>query len=295
MLHTVFWKIEIVDKMCCFSLPLILSKCRVSCETANRGAHRRTVLITPSIKRKVLQMSETPFQTFIDLISFDQKMLANEKAIAVLKKEIVDLHYKEKQVASGLEHAKSNTINARKAVDKLELEMKTLDAHEREKKQRLENSTDYKQYQSLKSEIDQLKRKQTENEEILIGAWNQLEATQRELESIKQIHAQSTQELEQLLHKKEQEIKDIEQDLVIKKAERVEKEKLVPAEWIEKYVMMRARVSDPVVPVINGNCSACVYGVTEEDLISLRRKKLLQCKGCFRLLYAQEFEKEIAK
>ncbi len=240
-------------------------------------------------------MSETPFQTFIDLITFDQKILANEKNITLLKKEIADLHYKEKQVTSQLEQTKFNATNARKEVDRLELEMKTLDSSEREKKQRLENYTDYKQYQSLKSEIDQLKRKQAENEEILVGAWNQLEATQKAYESLKLIHAQSMQELEQSIQKKEQEIKEIEQDLKEKNSERVEKEKLVPSEWIAKYVMMRSRVADPVVPVLNGNCSACVYGVTEDDLISLRRKKLLQCKGCFRLLYSQEFEKEITK
>lgn len=240
-------------------------------------------------------MSETPFQTFIDLISFDQKIITNERSIVALKNEIADLQFKEKQITAKLEQAKLTAIKARKEVDKLELEMKTLDNTEREKKQRIENATDYKQYQSLKSEIDHLKSKQAEYEEILIGAWNQHEATQKEYEATKQLHDQSIQELKQSITTKEQSIKNLEQELHLQRSERIEKEKLVPAEWIEKYVMMRTRVSDPVVPVINGNCSACVYGVTEDDLISLRRKKLLQCKSCFRLLYSQEFEKEVTK
>ena len=53
--------------------------------------------------------------------------------------------------------------------------------------------------------------------------------------------------------------------------------------------MMRERVSDPVVPILQGGCSACFYKTPEQDLILLKRNKLLQCKNCYRFLF---FEKE---
>ncbi len=67
--------------------------------------------------------------------------------------------------------------------------------------------------------------------------------------------------------------------------ERAALEKNVPAEWLEKYASMRSRVPDPVVPVINGHCSACVYKVSDQDMLMLSRNKLLQCKDCYRFLY----------
>ncbi len=66
------------------------------------------------------------------------------------------------------------------------------------------------------------------------------------------------------------------------------KETGVPNEWLEKYSHMRLRVIDPVVPVMFGGWSACSYAVTEQELVRLKRKALIQCKGCFRLLYMQE-------
>lgn len=75
--------------------------------------------------------------------------------------------------------------------------------------------------------------------------------------------------------------------------DRQSKEQAVPAEWLEKYATMRARVTDPVVPVINGDCSACFYQVSTQDMQQLRHRKLLQCKDCFRLLYLPEVQGNI--
>lgn len=233
-------------------------------------------------------MSETPFQTFIELINFDQAILAAENAVKKLKLEIVAFEKQASQLQTKLEQAKSAAHDARKEVDKLELEMKAFDAAEREKKNRLENSTDYKNYQALKNEIETLKRKQHEYEDVVLNAWNVLEAAQKEFERVKQEHAVGSKELHEAIAKKQEEIAKLEADLVQRKHERIEKEKPVPQEWLEKYALMRARVSDPVVPVLQGACSACVYSVTEQDLLSLRHRKLLQCKGCFRLLYSPE-------
>lgn len=64
-------------------------------------------------------------------------------------------------------------------------------------------------------------------------------------------------------------------------------EKGVPEEWLERYAMMRSRVSDPVVPVKDGLCSACFHQILAQDMILLRRNKLLQCKECYRFLYLE--------
>ena len=60
----------------------------------------------------------------------------------------------------------------------------------------------------------------------------------------------------------------------------------------EKYAVMRAKVTDPVVPVIDGSCSACFYKISPQDMQLLARRKLVQCKDCFRLLYLVEAQKQ---
>ena len=62
----------------------------------------------------------------------------------------------------------------------------------------------------------------------------------------------------------------------------------VPEEWLEKYEVMKGRVPDPAVPIMNGTCSACFYTLSPEDSLSLGRKALLQCKSCFRFIYKLE-------
>lgn len=70
--------------------------------------------------------------------------------------------------------------------------------------------------------------------------------------------------------------------------QRRQKEGLVPAEWLEKYEMMRSRVADPVVQVTQDSCGACYQLLTSQDLVRAKRGALIQCRKCFRLLYLPE-------
>ena len=59
----------------------------------------------------------------------------------------------------------------------------------------------------------------------------------------------------------------------------------VPQEWLDKYNRMRNTVSNPVVPVVSGTCGGCSYLLTTQTLLSLGQNKMIQCSGCYRLLY----------
>jgi predicted nucleic acid-binding Zn-ribbon protein len=56
-------------------------------------------------------------------------------------------------------------------------------------------------------------------------------------------------------------------------------------------MMMRTRTADPVVPVLDGSCSACFHYLTEQDLLLIKKNKLMQCKGCYRFLYSEALAK----
>lgn len=236
-------------------------------------------------------MSETPFHTFIELIKVDQAIVDLGNSIEAINQQIIELKTKLDEQMLVVTTAKSNVSEAQKSVDQLELELKTFDQQEKQKKDRLENSTDYKQYQSLKNEIDALKLKQHQYEEILMTAWNKLEAAQKEYEKAQAAYPSHTEIIISDIQAKETHIDSLKKSLEQCAQERPAKEKVVPAEWLEKYSVMRSRVSDPVVPVENNSCSACYYTINQQDLMMLARRKLLQCKSCYRLLYSPELEK----
>jgi predicted nucleic acid-binding Zn-ribbon protein len=77
----------------------------------------------------------------------------------------------------------------------------------------------------------------------------------------------------------------MQEEIKVQEKDRKRIESIVPQGWLEKYAIMRTKVTDPVVPVINNSCSACFYDVIGQDLQELRKKKLLQCKECYRFLY----------
>jgi predicted nucleic acid-binding Zn-ribbon protein len=230
-------------------------------------------------------MSEMPLQLFVNLIEFDQSLLKLESQISSLNKEIQVNNQKKVSLHNQLEALKTKVVNQRKIVDSQELEMKHIDEKISKKKEQIDNVNGHREYLSLKAEIDTMKKNQHDLEDALITAWNDLESLQKEFDAqSKKIDEQLNLLHQEELQKKAQS-KELENELNILAQQRADKEKVIPAEWIEKYTVMRSRIADPVVPVVDKTCSGCAFVVSEQDMLQLRHRKLVQCKNCYRLLY----------
>jgi predicted nucleic acid-binding Zn-ribbon protein len=233
-------------------------------------------------------MNDTPFSAFINLISFDQEIRALNAITTKLKKESDLLLTQKQELSTRLHQFKQHLYELRKTVEEQECYLKELDAQERTKKEQMDLLRDNRQYQLFKKEIDRLKQEQHEKENYLMMAWNKFDIAQKEFEEHQTSHTKKLEELTENLSSIQHQIEQNSAQLELKKQERPFKEIGIPNEWLEKYTLMRLRVDDPVVPTTFGGCSACSYAVTEQELIRLKRKALIQCKGCFRLLYMQE-------
>lgn len=233
-------------------------------------------------------MTQTPFEKFIALVEVDQKINSLNNQIATHRKKIADLGQESQAHLLAHEKIKEKYEQTRKEVDAKELEMKILDQQESEKKIKLDQVANHREYQSIKSEIDLLKKSQHDLEESLISIWNQLENTKKELDASAIAHQQQDVQIKQQIEQNETQINQITDQIDELLKVRVELDQNMPLEWLEKYSIMRARVSDPVVPVLDGSCSACFYKVSAQDMQDLKRRKLVQCKDCYRLLYLQE-------
>lgn len=230
-------------------------------------------------------MSEHPLQSFIELVSFDQATYALEDSIQQLEKEIELFEKTSEDLSSGSTLLAHRMKDARKEVDQIELNMKVLDQQEVEEKKRLESVANQKEYQSIMREIDTLKRQQHDYESTLLIAWNKLEAFKKEYEVRHTQDENKTAELKLALEHKQESVSKMHDELDARLRQRDEIKAGIPAQWLEKYVLMRSRVADPVVQVVNGSCMGCFYNLPPQELLDLKRKQMTQCKGCFRFLY----------
>lgn len=233
-------------------------------------------------------MNEHPFRALLDLVNFDQALLSFTNKKDFLEKEIDILQNQASENDRVLDQLKQHVFELQKNVDMQELELKVLDDQERSKKMQLDAVHSHKEYVSIKSEIEGLQRAQTTREQELLFMWNKLEHAQKDLLIQLKEHAKKAQEIEAKIAEYQKQIDEIKQHIDQQKEQRIVKEKGVLEEWLEKYAMMRLRVPNPVVPSANGSCSACFYTITGPELARLHKGAVLQCKGCFRLLYQPE-------
>jgi predicted nucleic acid-binding Zn-ribbon protein len=233
-----------------------------------------------------------PLQSFIDLVTFDQELVALENEVKKLEHEGADATSKIFQIEQTVEQAKKRLAQARKQVDEKELEMKELEAQRVAGKERLDLVQNAKEYQAIKAEVEKLKQMQSSLDESLLSAWNSFELLQKEVDALIKDSEKKLTDTWELQEKKKAKIQELTATMQERTVMRKEKEKGVSADWLERYAMMRSRVTDPVVSVLNHSCSACFWSISQQDMLTLKRGTLLQCKGCYRFLYVPQEEPE---
>ena len=230
-------------------------------------------------------MNDNPFYAFIRLVELDQKYNNSVIQYEALLAEIKTMQSHSQEQKKIVDDLRVQSQNLRKQVDRQELEIKALREQETIKKIKLDQLSNPREFLSLQHELEVLSKKLSALEELLFEVWQQQQEVEKSytVQSSEYAAALPTVEahLEQLSVKKN----NLQALLEQLKHERGALEPRVVADLRDKYEYMRAKVSDPVVPVIDGKCGACFSPVSYNDMQGLRRHKLLACKDCYRLLY----------
>jgi len=230
-------------------------------------------------------MSGKPLQRLVDLVEFDREVVALEQSLSTIEAEVA--RHKEASIAdrAAIKDAKRRVIEATKHVDQCELVLEEIDESLKEKKQRFDKAANMTEYRALKTEIDLLMEEQQQIENEVAASWTDLENAQRDGEQLEDKLLKEIEEHDIQVQAQEDALKNLHECIVGKSLLRAELEKHVPEEWRDRYAMMRKTVADPVVPAINGSCSACFYLLPNQDLTRLRRGAVLTCNSCYRLLF----------
>jgi predicted nucleic acid-binding Zn-ribbon protein len=230
-------------------------------------------------------MVDNPFTAFIDLVTYDASVRALRKNREQAELDLQNLNSLDKNLEQERIKAKERLISLRRDVDVLERELHELDEGLSEKQRRLSLVNTPKEYFSLQQEIEALEKTKQEADDTLLALWNTLEQEQHRYQLLEKKVIGQRQQLEHSIKEQEKRIAFLDEEITSKLHKRAGKEKMVPAEWLEKYNTMLKRVENPVVAVENASCSACFYPISSQDLAALKRHKLLECKGCYRMLY----------
>ncbi len=229
-----------------------------------------------------------PFQALLDLAQFDQDIHHITAQIDEQKSEIEQLQTQLNEAQHALEESKKKVRDFKKLVDEQELIMKEVGVSQKDKKRRLDTASNYKEMTALQDELATLNRQEEDSEQQLLDLWNKLENAQKEVTHVQEVFDAKNKEIDAAIAKHQDEIKKLLNEIEAKKLERAPLEAKVPEEWREKYSAMRAKISNPIVPVVNNMCSACYYTVTSQEQTRLRHRALLQCQSCYRLIYSPE-------
>ena len=233
-------------------------------------------------------MSTHPFHSFIDLVTLDQRIWQIEQDVAGKQQVLDAFDEKMAQERVRVDGAKERVHALRKDVDEHELMMKDMDEKLQHNKKRLDDISNYKEYESVKKEIETLGVQQHEEEEELLQLWNTFETAEKKLVEQERSCAQAIEQIAAQKQELQTSLVTLQNERATAAKERPEKEQGVPEEWLEKYRAMRARTTNPVVPVDQGSCSGCSYLLSVSDMQRLHKGALLQCKGCYRFLYITE-------
>lgn len=231
-----------------------------------------------------------PLQSFINLVTFDQSILSLKESIHHTEQEIKKLHENAQRLEEQAQEQRRLIAQSRKNVDLQERAVKELSAQEQAKKELLDQVKNNKEYQAVMRDLEKIQEQQVEVENALLTAWNALEHIQQDMNKKRDSYEQQKAEVQSSIDLKTAELVQLKEQLTSRATARSALLEGIPAEWLQKYAVMQARVGNPVVPALRGSCSACHVAIPAQDTAKLRHKALIQCRSCYRFLYAEDHE-----
>lgn len=232
-------------------------------------------------------MDSGAFNRFIRLVELDGLLSQFTRELEVLVQKQQFLFIELEQVQRSLLAAQQVLTKVHKEMHTLELELRTIEMHEKEKKARLSNAVTPKEFFSLEHEIEALQKKRMTYEDPYLKLLSQVEDAQQKAQQLQNELPGKTQELEKQVQHLEEQRKYLIARLDAARKEKASLAHEIPEEVLRDYNSMLEKVPNPVVPIIKESCSACFYTVSQQRLHESRHHKLIKCQDCFRLLYAQ--------
>jgi predicted nucleic acid-binding Zn-ribbon protein len=241
-------------------------------------------------KPKIIEgktMSHQSLKKFIDLITFDQQLISLQKKSQDIQKSILQHQAQIQQEEDKKLKSELKEQELQKQLGQQEAFLQELQDKEQHLLKNIEKVSGSREYDAGIKELEHLRVLQSSEEQKLLQMHNKVNNLKKEVASTLEQSKEQILKLEHAIELDKQNLQLLHTELSSIDALRSEKVQGISSDWLEMYEMMRGRVSDPVVPLQQDSCSSCFHGLTPRDLQILRNKGVIQCKGCYRILYEQ--------
>lgn len=230
-------------------------------------------------------MSENPFYAFIHLVeldqAIDQRIIKREK----LQITIGQAEQRLKEQEEALQFLRTKLHELRKSISAVELEHKSLQQQEKQKRAKLDAVNTAKEYAALEHELAVVMKQAQEKEDAIFTLWADFEkhetAVAHQEKQIKELQKKIAEEIANIESAREKLAQEIDELNLTRSSY----QQAAPAEFVANYESMRNSLKNPVVAVAENSCSACFTQIMNADLMQLRRHVIVPCKTCYRLLY----------
>lgn len=233
-------------------------------------------------------MDKASTHIFIQYVELDQRINKLTHEVAALSLRRKECEQKKLSIENNTAAALKKVHDKRKEIDAYELELKALSDKLSQTKKKLGIAHSPKEFFSLEHEIADLEKKQEPLDNLGLEALTALEALQLEASSIK---AQETVLLTvvadelKAITKDERHLAPLKEALILEKSG---EEKKVDPDELKRYIEMKEKVPNPVVPIIRGSCSVCFYLLNRQRMAEANAGQLVMCGDCHRLLYVPQ-------
>ncbi len=232
------------------------------------------------------------WQSIKALVSCDQNIGKTEADITTIQKNIQTSQLQIEQLKKQLENNRLRLVQDQKNIDFYELQAQSLHDTEEQKRKQLDNIKSQKEYKALEKEIELVSTQRKDLDDLMLRTYHQVDLEKNKIAKEQEQFEQKIAQLTIDIENQKNNLSTLEEQLIKAKAERKEAAEAIPTEWIARYERMRHNVADPIVPVINGCCSACFYAALHQDMAKLKKSGLLLCRNCYRFLYYDEEEEQ---
>jgi len=218
-------------------------------------------------KKKEKEELETPEERKKECVEI-------EKEITVLKDDKRKLQLKMKK----LEIETDGLIDHRKKFEKKIYSGKTINP---------------KEIQSWQAEVEFLRRKQNDKEEILLEYMEEMESLEKYIDETEKKFSRTEAEIKKGWKKLKSEKKRLEKEIIELTEKREKIAKAIEKSDLRKFEQLQLSKDESfvVAKIVNGACGGCFIDIPSSIINKVRAHHLVTCNNCMRIMY-WEIKKE---
>lgn len=233
-------------------------------------------------------MQTTAFQRFIEYAELDQKNDRLQQERSSLTRKIEQITQQKDVLLEGNRVLCKNAHSLRKELDLLELELKTLGEKLTRTQKLLNEAPSVKEYTALQHEVESLKDRRSLLEESGLALLTRWEEAQKICDQLMVQEPSQVKEFDNELSVLLKRVEEVDALKAAYSSQLKKDQQDLDTELLSQYISMKERVPNPVVPLINGQCTACFFSANTKDVAEIMHGGLVRCKNCYRFLYTHQ-------